>query len=121
MSPVVPPFFPAPRGGKLAAHRTSRAAVEQLIKERGDLDGTGAVTADLARSAADLVDSARRTQDPVLWMRASMRLQQLLIKLDARSGRDGGNDGGDSGSRAAGSAAELEAAVGAPASMGDSA
>lgn len=114
MSPVVPPFFPAPRGGKLAKHRTSRTAVEQLLTERGDLDGATAITADMARSAADLVDASRKAQDPALWMRASARLDQLVAKLVAKGGGDrlvesGGTD----------PAAGLEGIVGSPASMGD--
>ena len=115
MSPVVPPFFPAPRGGKLAAHRTSRAAVEQLLTEHGDLDGATAITADMARSAADLVDASRKAQDPALWMRASARLDQLVAKLTARGGavivESGGTD----------PAAELESTVRCPASVGDGA
>ncbi|MGM2842367.1 hypothetical protein, partial [Bacillus cereus group sp. Bce002] len=44
------------------------------------------MTAELARSAADLVDSAKRMQDAGLWLRASQRLEQLLAKLPSSSG-----------------------------------
>lgn len=118
MSPAVPPFFPANRGGKLAATRTTRAAVEQLLSDT-DLDRAGQVTADLARSAADLVDASRKAQDPRLWLATSARLEQLLAKLGARTGGNDQGEGGESGPGRADPAAELEAIVGGPASVGD--
>lgn len=113
-------FFPAARGGKLAAHRTARQAVEQLIEELGDLDGLTAITADLARSTADLVDGARKAQDPRQFMQASTRLQQLTIRLAARLAIDDGA-GVESGTAGDDRAAGLEGIVGSPASVGDGA
>lgn len=96
-------WFPANRG-RIAVSRTSRRAVEQLLEDLGDLDGTGAVMADLARGAADLVDAARARQDPRLWLSASAKLEQLLAKLPGgRGGADpvGGGDQVDEGARLA--------------------
>ncbi|MGN8718527.1 hypothetical protein ACTQ43_14745, partial [Segatella copri] len=80
-----PAMFRSPRA-KIGATRPTRAAVERIVAELGDLDGSGAMTAELARSAADLVDSAKRMQDAGLWLRASQRLEQLLAKLPSSSG-----------------------------------
>ena len=81
-----PAWFPAPRG-KLGAHRTTRAAVDAVLEGLGSR-GAALVTADLARSAADLVDSARARQDPRLWLTASARLEDLLKRLGVRDQAD---------------------------------
>lgn len=52
-----------------------RAAVELVLVDPGRFDP---VQAELVRSAADLVDSAKRAQDPRLWLTASERLSRLL-------------------------------------------
>ena len=86
-------WFPAGRG-RISATRTTRLAVDELLDEL-DLAGLPAVTADLARSAADLVDAARARQDPKLWLTAAARLEALLAKLPtgtARMGRDNDED-----------------------------
>lgn len=77
------------------------------------LSGTQEVTAELARGAAALCDSAERAQDPRLWLAASQRLTALTSTLfgpTAASGpsssgtgsssgpsRDGGSRAGDDG------------------------
>ena len=86
-------WFPAGRG-RISATRTTRLAVDELLDEL-DLAGLPAVTADLARSAADLVDAARARQDPKLWLTAATRLEALLGKLTTapvRARTDGDND-----------------------------
>ena len=86
-------WFPAGRG-RISATRTTRLAVDELLDEL-DLAGLPAVTADLARSAADLVDAARARQDPKLWLTAATRLEVLLAKLTTapvRARTDGDND-----------------------------
>ena len=86
-------WFPAGRG-RISATRTTRLAVDELLDEL-DLAGLPAVTADLARSAADLVDAARARQDPKLWLTAATRLEVLLGKLTTapvRARTDGDND-----------------------------
>ena len=106
-------WFPAWRG-RLAAHRTARRALEALLDGMA-LDGPAAVIADLARGTADLVDSARRLQDPRLMLAATVRLDALVGKLAGvpTAGRFEGVD--DDG------AAALAELVGREASMGDEA
>lgn len=120
------PWFPADRGQKLAAHRTTRAAVDAAL-EGLQLAGTALVTADLARSAADLVDAARRAQDPKLWLSASTRLELLVAKLSAAGVRAGGHDDDRGEDETSGGveqvgddpAAELAAIVGRAPDVGD--
>ena len=106
--------FPAFRGSNIAAARTTRRAVNEVL-EGLDLEGLDVVTADLVRSAADLVDAARLSQDAALWLRASARLEALLGKLGKGVDR-GGAEVGALGDDPAARLAEL---VGKPASVGD--
>lgn len=61
------------------------------------LAGMEAITAAIARDAADLVDSARRQQDPKLWLSASARLLALVGQMDGRPAGDVGGGGDESG------------------------
>lgn len=120
--PKQPPWFPANRGQKLGKARTTRRAVDDLLDEL-ELTAMQLVTADLARSAADIVDAARAAQDPKLWLSASTRLEGLLGKLVGASGRSGGSGVTDGQDESGGDdpAARLASLVGEPASVGDEA
>ena len=117
-------------GRRIAKARRVRCAVESMLEELCPV-GSQLVTAELARSAADLVDSARSAQDPRLWLQASTRLEKLLGQLQGRAGVRAGGDGvakgGDGGAAAgvdAGGAdpkARLEELVGRAPSVGDEA
>lgn len=72
----------------------ARRALETALVGR-NLTGIEAVTAAIARDAADLVDSARRQQDPRLWLSASGRLLALAGQLDERPPAVPDDGGGD--------------------------
>ena len=57
---------------------TTRAELEEMLASSADLNP---IMVELARSAADLVDSAKRSQDPRLWLSASARLVGVLGRL----------------------------------------
>lgn len=108
-----PRFFRTPR----AKPGSTRAALDLALTDR-DLSGFDGITAEIARGAADLVDSARTAQDPKLWLSASGRLLALVGQLDRRPGTvpdDGGGDRDDDG----GEPDELADALGAGPTMGD--
>lgn len=117
-------------GRRIAKARRMRCAVESMLAEL-TLSGSQLVTAELARSAADLVDSARSAQDPRLWLQASTRLEKLLGQLQGRApvrgGGDDGGTGGDGGAAAgvesggADAKARLAELVGRAPSVGDEA
>lgn len=77
-----------------------RREVDKALRQ-ADLSGPRAITAELARTVADLVDSAKREQDPRLWLTASSRLTALLGQLGIGrlvvDGDDGGGGSGDVG------------------------
>lgn len=56
----------------------AREQLEELLEESGDLNP---IMVEMARSAADLVDSAKKAQDPRLWLSASARLVAILGRL----------------------------------------
>ena len=58
----------------------TREALDAAILARGVAPGLELV-ASLARDAADLADSARRAQDPRLWLAAAARLLGLAERL----------------------------------------
>lgn len=102
------------RGGQSGP---TRRALDLALKDR-DLAGSAQVTAELARGAAELVDSARRAQDARLWLSASQRLLSLVgrLGLDDVAVPDDGDDGaGDPDDDAAG----LDAVLGSGPSVGD--
>ena len=73
-------------------HGPTRAGVEELVAEQVGLDP---VLVELARSTADLTDSAKRAQDPRLWLSASGRLTVILARLGVgRSDGDVAASGG---------------------------
>ena len=117
-----PRWFPAHRGDAISQRRTTRRAVNELL-EGAELAGRDLVTADLARSAADLVDSAREAQDAALWLRASDRLEGLLARLAVGRSGDTGAEVTYGSDRSGGDdpAARLAELLGEPASMGDEA
>ena len=117
-------------GRRIAKARRVRCSVEAMLEELRPA-GSQLVTAELARSAADLVDSARSAQDPRLWLQASTRLEKLLGQLQGRAGVRAGADGvakgGDGGAAAgvesggADPKARLAELVGRAPSVGDEA
>ena len=78
--------------------RPTRYAVEQLLDQSPAAD---VLAAQLVRQAADLVDSAARHQDPAMWLKAQVRLDELLRRIAPAGGGDGGrsasSDGGQGG------------------------
>ncbi len=89
----------------------TRSGVEAIVADRPGLDP---VLVELARSTADLVDSAKRQQDPAVWLRASER----LLSIHARLGASG--DRGDSAAAgAAGGVSPLAGIVGGPPEVRD--
>lgn len=56
----------------------TRAELERMVGASSDLNP---IMVEMARSAADLVDSARKAQDPRLWLSASARLMAILGRL----------------------------------------
>lgn len=94
----------------------ARVALDSALDGR-ELSGIEAVTAAIARDAADLVDSARKAQDPRLWLSASQRLLGLVAQLDQRAGAvpDDGAAAGDEPDDPGG----LGAVLGAGPTLGD--
>lgn len=79
---------------------TARAVEDRLASAAID-----PIRAELARDAADLVDSARRQQDPRLWSSAADRLLKYLGGSGERAGQsraDGDQAAGDDGGGVAG-------------------
>ncbi|GAB3750079.1 hypothetical protein [Microlunatus parietis] len=113
MTETKPPrYFRTPR----AKAGPAREALDAALSDR-DLTGMDGITAEIARGAADLVDAARRQQDPRLWLSASGRLLALVGQLDRRPGTvpdDGGGDRDDDGEPD-----ELAAALGSGPTLGD--
>lgn len=72
----------------------TRAGVEALIE---DQPGLNPVLVELARSTADLVDTAKRQQDPKQWLAASSRLLAVLDRLGASDERGDGAQAGGAG------------------------
>ena len=106
-------FFRTPR----AKPGPTRAALDLALKDR-ELSGFDRITAEIAGGSADLVDAARRQQDPKLWLSASQRLLALVSQLSGDRGArpdDGGGDRDDDG----GEPDELADALGAGPTMGD--
>ena len=77
-------------------HGPARAGLETLVDGREDLNP---VLVEVARSTADLVDTAKRRQDPRQWLSASARLMSVMDRLGltgehhgdvAESGEPGG-------------------------------
>lgn len=85
-------FFRTPR----AKPGPAREALDLALNGR-DLAGFEGITAEIARGAADLVDSARKQQDPRLWLSASARLLALVGQLERRPRGDGGGGGDEAG------------------------
>lgn len=107
-----PRYFRTPR----AKAGPAREALDAALTDR-DLSGFDGITAEIARGAADLVDAARRQQDPKLWLSAAGRLLALTAQLDRRPGTvpdDGGGDRDDDGEPD-----PLADALGAGPTMGD--
>lgn len=105
-------FFRTPR----AKPGPARIALDSALAGR-DLAGFDGITAEIARGAADLVDAARRQQDPRLWLSASGRLLALVGQLEDRPAAvpdDGGDDRG-------GEPDELDSILGTGPTMGDGA
>lgn len=75
--PLVTVFFP------IVDHGRTWSEVDGYLAESKPT-GRDAILADLARDAADAVDSARREQDPRLWLAASQRLMILIDKQPVR-------------------------------------
>jgi len=73
----------------------TRAGLEAIAQDRPDLNP---VLLELARSTADLVDSAKRAQDPKQWLSASARLVSVMDRLgltdDDRDLEESGSAGG---------------------------
>lgn len=107
-APKTPPWFRT-RGGQPGP---TRKALDEALSS-ADLGGSRLVTAELARGAAELVDSARRAQEPKLWLSASQRLTLLVgrLGLDDDRGPGPGDDVGD--------ADELESVLGSGPSLGE--
>lgn len=103
--PKTPPWFRT-RGGQPGP---TRKALDEALAE-ADLGGSRLVTAELARGAAELVDSARRAQDPRLWLSASQRLTALVGRLGLDDDRGAGVDD-------VGGPDELESVLGARPSL----
>lgn len=59
-------------------HGPARAGLETLVDGREDLNP---VLVEVARSTADLVDTAKRKQDPRQWLSASARLMSVMDRL----------------------------------------
>lgn len=76
-------------------HGPARAGLETLVDGREDLNP---VLVEVARSTADLVDTAKRRQDPRQWLSASARLVSVLDRLgltdDDRDREESGSAGG---------------------------
>ena len=68
-----------------------RAGLEAIALDRVDLDP---VLLEMARSTADLADSAKRAQDPRLWLSASGRLMVLMGRLGVSDDGDPAPAGG---------------------------
>lgn len=96
----------------------TRAVVDSALSGT-NLTGSRGIVAELARSAADLVDSARRQQDARLWLSASTRLLGLIERLGLVAAVDDGGDvdGADGGDGLPGGLAD---ALGAGATLGNS-
>lgn len=105
-------YFRTPR----AKPGPARIALDSALDGR-DLAGLDGITAEIARGAADLVDAARRAQDPKLWLSASSRLLALMGQLDERPPAVPDDDGarGDEPDDPGG----LGAVLGAGPTMGD--
>ena len=73
-------------GRRIAKARRMRCAVESMLAEL-PLSGSQLVSAELARSAADLVDSARSAQDSRLWLQASTRLEKMRCIIQPHEAR----------------------------------
>lgn len=103
------------RGGKPGP---TRKALDTALDAQ-ELTGLDLVTAEIARAAAELTDSARQAQDPRLWLASSQRLLTLVSKIrpagDGATGPVGGADLGDEPVEPDG----LESALGAGPSLGD--
>lgn len=97
----------------------ARAALDQALADRPDLPGSRRIVAELARSAADLTDSARRQQDPRLWLSAAQRLLGLVAQLGLDASAVPGESGDDRGDGDGGIPAGLADALGAGPSVGD--
>lgn len=110
MTESKPRFFRTPR----AKPGPAAAALAEALDGR-TLAGMDAITAAVARDAADLVDAARRQQDPKLWLQAVARLLALTGQLDDRPAAVPGDDGGGGDDGPDG----LADALGSGPSMGD--
>lgn len=64
----------------------TRAAIEELAAGSARFDP---VLLEMARATADLVDAAKRQQDPKLWLSAAQRLLALRAQLVASGEHDG--------------------------------
>lgn len=90
-----------------------RVVVDRALRD-SELVGLRAVWAELARDAADLVDSARRLQDARLWATATDRLTGLLARAVPGDGGDAPVGRGGVGAGAGeGFTADLEPELGA--------
>lgn len=72
----------------------TRAAVDSVLAGSDDFDP---ILAELARASADLTDSAKRAQDPRLWLSASSRLLAVRSRLVGDGRRDGAGDEEEAG------------------------
>lgn len=74
----------------------TRAGIDEFLSGLGEFDP---VLAELARATADLTDSAKRAQDPRLWLSASARLLTIRARLvgDRHDGRGDEDEAGGAG------------------------
>ena len=95
-------------------HGPARAGLEILVDGREDLNP---VLVEVARSTADLVDTAKRRQDPRQWLSASARLMSVMDRL----GLTGEHHGDVAESGEPGGVSLLAGVVGGPPEVRDSA
>ena len=95
-------------------HGPARAGLETLVDGREDLNP---VLVEVARSTADLVDTAKRRQDPRQWLSASARLMSVMDRL----GLTGEHHGDVTESGESGGVSLLAGVVGGPPEVRDSA
>ena len=93
-------------------HGPARAGLETLVDGREDLNP---VLVEVARSTADLVDTAKRRQDPRQWLSASARLMSVMDRLGLTGEHHG--DVADSGEP--GGVSLLAGVVGGPPEVRD--
>lgn len=83
--------------------------------------GSRRITAELALDVADLVDGARKLQDPSRYLAAADRLERLVEKLELGDVAGAGDDGRAGAGEAADEPDPLAGIVGAGPSLGDAA